>query len=1157
MRIFRSGTRPFAVCVRLAVLAFLAISLVRGAHAQFNASISGTVLDSTGAVIPGASVTLTSDSTQTVHKTTTSGDGFYQFNELAPGSYTVTVTATGFKAETSSNVVVAAERPRALDVHLSAGGASETVTVNANDESALQTSDATVSGTVTGEELRRIPTFGTDPYELLRTAPGITGDSARSGTGASVAFPNAKDGPGQSNNSIFQVENQVQISAAGQRTTSNTFLIDGVHVDSLEHGGSAVVTPNEESIEAITTVVTGFDASYGRNSGAQIETTSKAGGNSFHGSLFFLYDDPGFNATPSFSFQNVSALPVENKAKTYAASLGGPIFKDKLFFFASFQAYRAHNPEYAPVYVETPEFIAAVAAKNPSGVLNALLTAPGSRPRIVPGVTPTQSCVNFSNEPCAVIGDGLDLGSPMGNPGTYVSVNTPQGAGLDGTPDIQYVETVAPQNTRGNQYNGRIDYHLTQNDQFAVSAYFTRLDLDNADPSTGGRPYADLVDKPLNSAITALYIRTFSPTLLNELRVNFTRFHANGVADASNTNFGLPRVNTEAIGNNIPQLEFGAPWGETSPYNPAQNTYEGLDTVTKVIGSRTLKMGIDVRLQQDNSNYTGANRPLYVDHNLWNLFNDTPIFEQIYANPNTGGPSLDFRHFRENDIEAFVQHDWKVKPNFTLNLGLRYQYFGPLYNEGFRSLQFVLGPPGSELSASYLRSANHLYDQNKLNFAPKVGFAWSPAIYNDKIVIRGGFGTAFDRFDEIMFANNRQNGPGFNSFDICCGTASTDFGSPYAAGQILYELGTSNSPNSYAPNLKLATGVNPVSHAPAGAQIYGSFPNSPNAVEYLWSLQSQMQLPEQLVFTLGYQGDTGRHFMRFIYLPYFYSNSGDPFGGGVFIAKPDTNNYYNGLTAHLERRFQHGVAANVVYTFSKSIDQLSFEGPSSLSNQTDPVNQRTERGPSDFDLHNQFIANGIWDIPGPSHGIAKTMLGGFQVNGIYTWHTGYPWTPTVYNPNTLPQVAGGSTVNPQRPFAQIQPAGDSCSNSAFINGSNFSIPDPSNGVRDGNPYFINASPPPAPGQATGTVHPGIGRNSFRGPCYEDTDISVAKQFGFHALDHDSLLRLQASFFNAFNKLNLQPLYNYQNTTTIGSGQFGLSPGADAGRVIELQARFQF
>ena len=1140
--------RPLVAFLRPVLLAVLAIAFIPSSQAQFNASLSGTVEDSTGAVIPGATVTLTSDATQTVRTATTGGEGFYQFNELAPGSYSVTATAAGFEKYSSTNVLVAAERPRSLDIKLTTGAVAETVTVNAADEPALQTSDASVSGTVTGEELRRIPTFGTDPYELLRTAPGITGDSARSGTGGSVSFANVQ-GPGQSNQGIFQVENQVQISAAGQPITTNTYLIDGVHVDSLEHGGSAVVTPNEESIDSMTVVATSYDAEDGRNSGAQIKTISKAGSNTFHGSAFFLYDEPGLNAYQKYGGpQGALKERVQNKARTYAASLGGPIIHDKLFFFASFQAFRQHNPEYSENYVETPEFLAAVASQRPNSVLNQLLTATGSRPRIVGQLT--QSCSSFSNEPCAVVGDGIDLGSPMGAQGQYVSLGDPSGGGLDGVPDIQYVETVSPQNTRGNQYNLRGDYHLTSKDQLAGSVYFTRLDLDNADPSTGGRPYADLIQKPLNSAVTALYIRTFSPLLLNELRTNFTRFHANGIADASNTNFGLPRVNTEAIGNGVPQLEYAAPWGETSPYNPAQNTYETLDTVTKMMSSRTLRMGIDLRFQQDNSSYIGANRPLYVDHNLWNLFNDAPIYEQIYANPNTGGPSLDFRHYREHDVEAFVQHDWKVMPNFSLNLGLRYQYFGPLYNEGFDSLQFVLGPTGSELSGSTLKPVKNLYNPNYRNFAPKIGFAYSPSRFNDKAVLRGGFGVAYNRPDEIMFANNRQNGPGFNSFGICCGTASTDFSKPFDGGQIVYETGTSNSPDSYAPNPALAIGVNPNTGAPADAQIYGAFPNSPNAVEYLWSLETQWQLPKQLTATIGYQGSTGRHYMRFIYLPFFYSNTGNPFGGGVFIAKPDTNNYYNGLNLHLERRFQHGVGANVIYTYSKSMDQLSYEGPGNLSNQTDPVNQATELGPSDFDNRHRLTIDGVWDIPGPSHGMMKTLVGGFQLNGIFTYHTAFPWTPTVYNPNALPQIAGGSTVNPQRPYEQILKAGDSCSNDAFLTASNF-------GGTNGNSYFITSSPPPLPGQATGAVHPGIGRNSFRGPCYLNTDVSLAKQFAFHALDHENLLRIQANFFNAFNKLNLQPIQSYQSTSTIGSGQFGLSPGGDSGRVIELSARFQF
>jgi hypothetical protein len=257
-------------------------------HAQFGGSLNGTVTDTSGAVISGATVTLANPATGTSKTATTNATGFYSFTELAPGSYTVKLTANGFKEQDYSSVAVSAEQPRGLDEKMTAGGASETVTVNGNQTPLLNTGDANTSSTIGSNEVTRLPAFGRDPYELLRTGVGITGDSARSGSGGAVALPN-NTSQNQSNVGIFQTENQIQISASGQRVTSNTYEIDGVTVDSLLHGGSTIVTPSIESVDQITILASNYDATLGRDVGAHILTVTKAGTNTYHGSAFFQY----------------------------------------------------------------------------------------------------------------------------------------------------------------------------------------------------------------------------------------------------------------------------------------------------------------------------------------------------------------------------------------------------------------------------------------------------------------------------------------------------------------------------------------------------------------------------------------------------------------------------------------------------------------------------------------------------------------------------------------------------------------------------------------------------------------------------------------------------------------------------------------------------
>ena len=259
-----------AVHVVLLIVSIVALTAV--VYAQFGASVQGTVTDKSGAVVSGANVTVTDQATSLSHSTVTDASGFYRINELPPGMYTVEAQAGNFKKSSRTGVVVNAERATPFDITLDTGSANETVTVTAIQES-LQTEDANIQGTLTSIEVESLPALNRDPYELLRLAPGVFGDGARFGDGRSGGFPNgsgaisASAGPGGSNTAIFQIENQQPISAMGQRPTSNSYLVDGVSVNSLQWGGAAVITPSIESVQEITVLANDYDASDGRSSG--------------------------------------------------------------------------------------------------------------------------------------------------------------------------------------------------------------------------------------------------------------------------------------------------------------------------------------------------------------------------------------------------------------------------------------------------------------------------------------------------------------------------------------------------------------------------------------------------------------------------------------------------------------------------------------------------------------------------------------------------------------------------------------------------------------------------------------------------------------------------------------------------------------------------
>src|SRR5258708_5637216 len=252
--------------IRVALLLVCGVFFAAAAQAQFKASIQGTVLDSKGGVVAGAKVTVTNQDTGVVRDTVASAEGFYRVSELPPGKYSVSVEAAGFKVSLSKDVVVEAEQPRGLDITLAVGNVQESVTVTAST-GGLQTENANMNTTIGSQEVLTLPQFGRDPYELLRMAPGVFGDNARQGNGNSFALPQ-QVGPGQSNSSIFQTENQVQIVSNGQRVTANNYSLDGVSVNSFSNGGSAVVTPNQESVQQIVVTSASYNAEQEPNSGA-------------------------------------------------------------------------------------------------------------------------------------------------------------------------------------------------------------------------------------------------------------------------------------------------------------------------------------------------------------------------------------------------------------------------------------------------------------------------------------------------------------------------------------------------------------------------------------------------------------------------------------------------------------------------------------------------------------------------------------------------------------------------------------------------------------------------------------------------------------------------------------------------------------------------
>lgn len=1140
--------------------------------AQLNASLQGVITDPSGAVVPGAHVQLKNNGTSTTQDATANEQGFYRFNQLPAGTYTLTIDAPNFQTASVTNINVAADLPQTSNATLQPGTIQSTVEVTASSVPALQTADASVSGTIGSQAVQDLPSFGRDPYELIRTMPGIDSTGGRSGNGQTVFLGNTS-GPGQSNAGIFQTENQVQVSSAGQRVEQNVFYIDGVNVNSLGWGGAAVVTPNTESVQDITVTTADYNAADGRGSGAHINTTTRSGTNQFHGSGVFLYQDPNFNAYNKYGGpNNAPPVRVENNYRQYAGSLGGPIIKDKFFFFLSYEGLKNKSTSYGQAWVTTPQYRGLVEAERPGSTIARIFSTANATPRVI-GVLggPSTTCAGIfgSNAAatCRDVAGGLDLGSP--GPGVGGSSYYPifpavgsTGGGFDGIPDIEDVEYYTPSEQVGNQYNARLDYNVTAKDLVFGSFYITHLNQVSAQAASASAPDADVYFKPTNTAVTLGYIRNLNATTINELRGNFTRFADNQLNDNAGINFGIPQIQVESYPFGDIQAA-GVIQSSATPAVLAQNTYEIRDTATKVLGNHTLRVGGEFRWEQDNDNLLGGARPLYSFSGLWNLANSSPIYEQISVNAYNGGAANANFYFRDHIGGLFVQDDWHVSPSLTVNLGLRWEVFTPITEARGNLVNIFIGSGAYGLVNAQLRKTNQLWNDNWKDFEPRIGFAYSPVAAHQKFVVRGGFGILYNRQNDNIFSNIRQDLPTNYSYGLCCGTAPApfSFGTPFAGGQILFATGASSSPTSYPANPALATGVNAATGTPnaigggtpPAIQVYGASPHTPDAYTDIYSLETQTQVAKDITFILGYQGALSRHLIRLFDENFAYNQTigaQSSFFNGVFIPTPDVNASYNAMYARITKTFSMGFSLDATYTWSKSIDMLSAEGPGAQTNQTDPVHGQTdEYGPSDYDARHRFIFSGLWTLPIFPHnkGLLHSVFGGWQLGVITTAYSGFPWTPITGYQTSQAALPSAATISPVRPAIYFNNADpNDNSNQCFINGCEFGGTNPTTAIV-GTKYFNITTPGP----------PGIGRNSFRGPGFFSNDATLSKRFAVPMFGEATGIELRAFAFNIFNQLNLVPFAFGATTTHVEDANFGRPSGALAGRSLELQVRITF
>jgi hypothetical protein len=956
-------------------------------------------------------------------------------------------------------------------------------------------------------------------------------------------------------------------------------------VTSVSWGGTTVITPNEDAIKEVKVITNNYDAENGRYRGAQVQIISQNGTNDLRGSAFFKVNRPGLNA-----FQNYNGYgrAVQKDTAFYndiGGTVGGPIRRNRLFAFFSYETIRNDAASIVQGWYQTPQYMALAA--RPGSAAERFLTFPGSAPAagtVLMGAGDSHRCADIGlveNVNCRFIeGQGLDVGRPLNSSfplgardPSHVDRFTPglggdgtnSASNLDGVADLQWRANVNPTKSKAEQYNVRVDFNVTNNDLIAFSMFRVPQSSDSFNGSV--REMNAFHHTQLNEAETVIWNHVFSAGMLNEARANVAGWNWKDLENNPEGPWGLPpvyikRVDSSATLGTIPDSDNKLDFGIGAPGLFDQKTIGVKNTLTKVMKSHTIKMGGEITHMTFVDTAPWSARPSYYFNNMWDFLNDAPSAENATFDPRTGVPT-DFRKdTRQNLFALFVQDNYKVRSNLTLTFGLRWERFGSISEKNDNLSAVVLGEGANALTDMSLRLGGALYEVNKTNFGPQFGGTWSPTRFKDKLVLRGGFGIGYNGLDQAISLNGRSNPPFLSAAGNLTGS------------QIVYGVNSFPSDvhafSGYASNPATIASFDPDTNLPAPGPNFAliavtGFPAEwPTTRSYRYSVDASYDLGRQWVATVGYQGSTTRNLTRQYNLNLVYAAQGIPLNpvvNGVDWYANDGKARFNALLGEIRHRFSDAFELSAQYRLSESLD----DGSNNFATDHYQYDPSFSYAPSDYDVTHAFKVFGVWSpkIFTDSESWHEKVLGGWTISGILNAHSGFPWTP-VYNNIGCGVVYAESGSNgggwncALRPAAYLGGAGNDYSVDAFRRaGGNF--------PNGGPAYFIEPAReqgPPFADVASGRMPagpipqaPGVGRNSFRGPRYFNVDATVTKAFGLPAvrgLGQAPKVDIRAGFYNLFNKVNLKNIQADILNEHFGEAQEGL-----AGRTIELQARFSF
>lgn len=1056
--------------------------------------IIGSVTDPQGAVVAGADVTVRNVDTGATRTTRTSEDGNFTVTNLQPGRYEVAIKAAGFAGSTQAAQVNVGQ-PTSIDIALNVAGSGETVDVVAGEEGvSVNTENQELSTVVSEREIKELPTITRNPYSLISLSGNV---SPTDPTGRGAGF-----------------------SINGQRAAGTNVLLDGADNNDQFTAAVGQQVPLD-SVEQFTVLTSNFSAEFGRATAGIVNVATKAGTNEFHGTIF-EFNRISRLASRGFELNAPVLGPGDEPLKKgvftrnqFGYSIGGPIVQDKLLFFNSTEWIRVRSFDTISVVVPTPEFIAASAPETQQYFANFSLAAP------ITGRIFRRGDIAVTSGPFAALPASFPVFGEV-----FLPVPTDAGAG-------------SPQNSY--QTVSRVDWNIS--DRTTLYGRYALESENFFEGSNAFSPYQGFNTgaTTFNNNFLVSVTRAWSDRFVSQTKFVFNRLNRNdplGEQPSQPTLF-LTAASVTRIGTSIVTLPGYLPYAQGSgiPFGGPQNLAQFYQDQTWSTGDHNIRFGGSyVRIHDDRTFGAYQNASVRLGSNLSQGVNNFLLGQarQFLVAVDPGGafpfeevqlplgPPNFSRQNRYNEGALYVNDAWKIHPRVTLNLGLRWDYFGVQHNaDPSLDANFYYGE-GSTLqervaNGRFMRAQDSaiggLWEPDWNNFAPRLGIAWD--VFGDGTTsLRGGYGISYERnFGNVTF-NVIQNPPNYAVLSITAG-----------------EPGFTRIPISNAPLGPFGSGTGTRRLPRTSGRHVDE--NIRTAYAHFWSAALERQMWDYMVFSAEYSGSKGVDLYSledpngpFSALAYGFAYDPatnplaylNPIAASINTRRNNGFSNYNALILSAESRLipKLGLQFSAKYTWSHAIDNLSSTFSESSNNFNlgvlDPYNPDLDKGDADFDVRQRFVTNGIWQIPvgKDTDGWAKHVIGGWSLNWIFTARTGSPFS--IYDCSNAffrcvrllqaGQIDADGTGNPRPvdddPFASNQFVYIDLTNQLANAGS---YVHPVAGTNDYGPFPSNMT----------------GRNAFRRPGNWNLDGGIYKNF---ELTERVGLQLRGEFYNVFNHANL-------------------------------------